>query len=80
MMYNSQDLDTALEEMNHAKDSFFHNHQQRQELLDKIIKEKHEQMRRNEEEIRKNSEKLDAMMAEMKAIHEKYRNWSIKNT
>ena len=70
MMNTSQDLDTALEEMNHAKDSFFHNHQQRMALLEKALNKSTEQIQRNEEEIRKNSEKLDAMMAKLKAIRE----------
>lgn len=70
MMYNSQDLDTALEEMNHSKDSFFKNHEERMALLEKALNKSTEQIQRNEEEIRKNSEKLDAMIAKLKAIRE----------
>ena len=67
MMSQSADLDTALEEMNHAKDSFFHNHQQRMDLLEKALNKSTEQIQHNDEEIRKNSEIIERKLAEMKA-------------
>lgn len=67
MMYNSQDLDTALEEMNHTKDSFFHNHQQRMALLEKALNKTTEQINKNDEQIQRNSENINRKLAEMKA-------------
>ena len=66
MMMQSADLDTALEEMNHAKNSFFHNHQQRMALLEKALSKSTEQINKNSEEIRKNSEEIDRKLAEIK--------------
>ncbi len=70
MMNQSADLDSAIEEMNHTKETFFKNHEERMKLLEKALNKSTEQIQRNEEEIRKNSEKLDAMMAKLKAIRE----------
>lgn len=68
MMYNSQDLDTALEEMNHSKNSFFKNHEERMVLLEKALNKSTEQIQRNEEEMEKRNKKDMETMAEIRRM------------
>lgn len=68
MMYNSQDLDTALEEMNHAKDSFFKNHEERMALLEKALNKSTEQIKRNAEEMEYQNKKDMETMAEIRRM------------
>jgi len=67
MMTQSADLDAALEEMNHSKETFFRNHEERMNLLNRALSKSTEQINRNDEEIRKNSESIERKLAMMKA-------------
>lgn len=68
MMTNSQDLDTAIEEMNHAKETFFKNHEERMKLLEKTLNKSTEQIRKNAEEMERQNKKDMETMAEIRRM------------
>lgn len=68
MMTQSADLDTALEEMNHSKEMFFRNHEERMNLLNRALNKSTEQIKHNAEEMKKQNKKDMEQMAEIRRM------------
>jgi hypothetical protein len=68
MMTQSADLDAALEEMNHSKETFFRNHEERMKLLEKALNKSTEQIKRNAEEMKRRNEKDMEQMTEIRRM------------
>ena len=67
-MNQSADLDAAIEEMNYAKNTFFKNHEERMALLNRALNKSTEQIKRNDEEMKKQNKKDMEQMAEIRRM------------